>query len=368
MLSRGALTALAMLARRPLAPRGVHGGRSARPSSLLRPCPPQRPHQARMLHVVAASGKQTKMWQCSNCGAMSSQWRGRWDAPGPRLTALCAARRPPRSNPHPANTLPRGRRCIECSTYSSMQEIIERPEPKSGGGGTKAARAALAAVGVVPPAEAPAAPPRRAAAAASSSSSSGGEQPPPVASSDPDDAPDYEELAREAEAHTYTDLFASQGGASSSRGGGTSGQRGSSGAAPAARAAARAHSWVAGGNDGPQALSDIRTDAAALRIPLPGPTGAEVARVLGGGLVPGEPRPRTTRSPLPTHTPTHAARMPQTRLQSHLLAAPARMGGQREQLEAGCRGRSARRSRALAPRRPDAVPLLLPPLPQARWC
>jgi len=254
-------------------------------------------------HIVSARGsgsssKAEKMqWVCSECGRTHFQWFGQ---------------------------------CQGCKEYGSLEEVRVAPAAKGGGEGMSAARRLLQ--GVTAPnraAAAAAAPPSASSSAISSAeaavaavmSAAEVARSSPQAVGSEDDLPDYDALGAEADDEYdpgASDLFPATGGggAKSSRkrntgsgraaaattaasaaasngngsyrsGGGAAGS-GSGGAAAAAAPKRSSGAWVAGGGlDGPEMLCEIRTDESSARLSLPGATGAEVARVLGGGVVPG---------------------------------------------------------------------------------
>jgi hypothetical protein len=246
---------------------------------------------------AAAGGKtaEKKKWVCSECGRTHSQWFGQ---------------------------------CQGCKRFDCLEEVRVVPETKGGGEGMTAARRLLQGVGG---GSGPSAAGNGAAvssglsaaeaavAAALAARRGGGSSGAGVASSaagsaslsgSEDDLPDYSALGAEADDEydpDLPDLFPA-GGGSSARSRGSSAR--SSGSKAGSRAAAAARSgngvgggmqqqqqqpprrssgaWVAGGAaDGPELLSSISRDESSARLGLPGDTGAEVARVLGGGVVPG---------------------------------------------------------------------------------
>ncbi|GBF98248.1 DNA repair protein [Raphidocelis subcapitata] len=206
-------------------------------------------------------------WVCSECGRAHVQWFGQ---------------------------------CQGCKAYGSLAEERVLPQARGGGEGMSAARRLIAGVAGgrgrsgAAPAAAPAAASavQAAVAAARSAAARGGG----AGSGGDDDAPDFDALAAEADGGYdpgTPDLFPPSGSGGraspSSRSRAVARARGGAGSGEAVEGGARGRgAWVAGGGtDGPELLSAIRRDASAARLPLPGATGAEVARVLGGGIVPG---------------------------------------------------------------------------------
>ncbi|KIY92758.1 hypothetical protein MNEG_15204, partial [Monoraphidium neglectum] len=238
-----------------------------------------RPGLAAPLHAARASSKPSapkQRWQCNECGRMHVQWFGQ---------------------------------CQGCRGRGTLEAVVTLPEARGGGEGMSAARRLIQGVAPAPPtAPAPsdaaqaavaAAAVQAAAAAARAAGAAGGSG---VLVGGEDDLPDYAALEAEAEG-AYDpdagDLFpgsarADGGGGGGSRGTnrlprqgtGRGGGGGSGAALPARRAGAGA--WVSGGGAGaPELIGTISRDDSSARLALPGATGAEVARVLGGGVVPG---------------------------------------------------------------------------------
>lgn len=189
--------------------------------------------------------------------------------------------------------------CQGCKSYGTLEEVRIAPEVRAGGEGMSAARRVVEGLAAAAPGRgasggvggaAASAAVRAAAATARSAAASAGYG----AEDDGGDAdgPDYAALVAEADGAydpTAPSLFGDSGGGGGSgraRSSGSSGT-GSGGGTRTRRQAAG--TWVASGGAeaGPELLAAIRRDASAARLALPGATGAEVGRALGGGVVPG---------------------------------------------------------------------------------
>ncbi|WIA15824.1 hypothetical protein OEZ85_012579 [Tetradesmus obliquus] len=181
------------------------------------------------------------MYRCSECGSEFSQWTGQ---------------------------------CRVCQQWNCMQEFTLLPEPPA-----SAASGASAAAKVLRGGTAAAA--RAAGSSSSRRSVTSKDMSAMQASASYDDdmagpvdysGPDFDSFD---EGGVMYDRQQQYGGSSGSAGG---------------RAGGYSSGWITTDDSAPampQRLSDISVSAAQLRLPLLGATGAEVSRVLGGGLVPG---------------------------------------------------------------------------------